>query len=68
MRRTKTGRSLFFSAMALFLCFAMLLGATYAWFTDTVTSTGNKIEAGTLEVDLQLLNTKTSFGSPATLT
>lgn len=32
----------------------MLLGTTYAWFTDSATSSGNKIQAGTLDVDLYL--------------
>ena len=50
VRSTKS--ALFFSIVSLFLCFAMLLGTTLAWFTDSVTSTGNKIEAGTLKVDL----------------
>ncbi len=30
----------------------MLMGATFAWFTDNVSSTGNRIQAGDLEVDL----------------
>ena len=48
----KTKRSLLASALALVLCFAMLLGATFAWFTDSVTSEGNKIESGNLKIDL----------------
>ncbi|MBR5632495.1 MAG: SipW-dependent-type signal peptide-containing protein, partial [Clostridia bacterium] len=40
------------SAMALFLCFVMLIGTTFAWFTDTASSTGNVIKTGTLEVEL----------------
>jgi predicted ribosomally synthesized peptide with SipW-like signal peptide len=32
----------------------MLMGTTYAWFTDSVTSAGNKIVAGTLDIDLYL--------------
>jgi predicted ribosomally synthesized peptide with SipW-like signal peptide len=40
--------------MAMILCFAMFVGTTYAWFTDSVTSTGNKVVAGTLKVDLEL--------------
>ena len=30
----------------------MLIGTTFAWFTDTVTNTGNRIQAGTLSVQL----------------
>ncbi len=50
-----TKRSLLTSCMALLLCFAMLLGTTFAWFTDTVTSTGNKIHSGSLKLDLLVL-------------
>ena len=53
MTNTKnTKRALLSSALALFLCFAMLLGTTYAWFTDSVTSGSNIIQSGTLDVDL----------------
>lgn len=52
MTNKSTKRALLTSFMALFLCFAMLLGTTYAWFTDSVTSAGNKIVAGTLDVQL----------------
>lgn len=53
MTNTKnTKRALLSSVLALFLCFAMLLGTTYAWFTDSVTSGSNIIQSGTLDVDL----------------
>lgn len=53
MTNTKnTKRALLSSVLALFLCFAMLLGTTYAWFTDSVTSGNNKIVAGTLDIAL----------------
>ena len=53
MTNTKsTKRALVSSVMALFLCFAMLLGTTYAWFTDSAVSANNKITAGTLDVEL----------------
>lgn len=51
-----TRRALFSSVMALLLCCSMLLGTTFAWFTDSVTSAGNKIQSGTLVVDLELLD------------
>jgi len=39
-----------------FLCccisFFITVGSTYAWFTDTVSSVGNRVKAGTLNVDL----------------
>ena len=47
-----TKRSILTSAMALLLCFAMLLGTTLAWFTDSVTSGQHTITAGNLKIDL----------------
>ena len=54
-----TKRALVSSVIALVLCFAMLLGTTYAWFTDSVTSTGNKIVAGNLDIDLYMWTSAT---------
>ena len=53
MTNTKsTKRALLSSVLALFLCFSMLLGTTFAWFTDSVTSGSNVIQTGKLVVDL----------------
>ena len=60
MRKRTTKQSLLTSTLALLLCFAMLLGSTFAWFTDSVTSSGNKIVSGSLEVDLELLDKDTN--------
>ncbi len=46
----QTKRALFSSALALVLCFTMLLGTTFAWFTDTDTASVNKIQAGNLKI------------------
>ena len=43
-------RSLWVSALAIVLCCAMLVGTTFAWFTDSVSSSGNRIQAGTLTI------------------
>lgn len=48
-----TKRALLSSVMALFLCFAMLLGTTYAWFTDSVVSNNNIIKSGNLDIELE---------------
>ncbi len=45
-----TKRSLITSVIALMLCFSMLLGTTFAWFTDSVTSANNIIKSGNLDV------------------
>ena len=50
--RKTTKRALLSSVLALILCFAMLLGSTWAWFTDTATTNVNTIQAGTLDVQL----------------
>ena len=47
-----TRKSLLNSITALILCFAMLLGSTFAWFTDIVTSNGNIIQAGNLDIEM----------------
>ena len=62
-RKSFVKRSLAFSILSLLICISMLLGTTYAWFTDTVTSSNNKIESGTLTVDLELLDKQTGWAS-----
>ncbi len=47
-----TKKALLSSVVALLLCFTMLLGATFAWFTDNVSSKGNIIKSGDLEVGM----------------
>ena len=46
-----TKKSLIFSALSLLLCCALLAGTTFAWFTDSVTNTGNIITAGNLAIN-----------------
>lgn len=56
MTKTKsTKRALVSSALALMMCISMLIGSTFAWFTDSVTSSSNKIQSGTLKLDLEML-------------
>lgn len=47
-----TKRALLASVLSMILCLAMLVGSTFAWFTDSVTSGKNKIVAGNLDVEL----------------
>ncbi len=47
-----TKRALLFSVLSLLLCASMLIGSTFAWFTDSVTANKNKIVAGNLDVEL----------------
>ena len=52
--RKSTKRALLGSVMAMVLCLAMLVGATFAWFTDTASTGVNKIQAGNLDVALEM--------------
>ena len=47
-----TKRSLLMSALALVLCVSMLVGSTFAWFTDTASTGVNAIQSGTLDIQL----------------
>ena len=47
-----TKHALLCSVLATVLCAAMLVGTTFAWFTDSVTSGRNRIAAGNLDVEL----------------
>lgn len=59
MTKTKsTKRALLMSALALLMCVSMLIGSTFAWFTDSVTSGGNVIKSGTLDVTMEWLDGK----------
>ena len=51
-----TKRALFSSVVALFLSFTMLLGTTFAWFTDSAVSGRNVIQSGNLDVVLEYKN------------
>ena len=53
MTNKSTRRTLLTSVLSLFLCFTMLVGTTFAWFTDSATSGGNVITAGTLKINVQ---------------
>ena len=51
--RKSTKRALLGSVMAMVLCLAMLVGATFAWFTDTASTGVNKIQSGNLDIEIQ---------------
>ena len=69
-----TKRALLTSVMALVMCVVMLVGTTFAWFTDTASTGVNKIVAGNLKVDIvgadsenhiEKLNFTKAAGAPA---
>ena len=49
---TKTKKALRGSLLALFLCIVLLIGTTFAWFTDIASTGVNKIQSGNLDVQL----------------
>ncbi len=54
MNNKNTKRALFASAMSMLLCVSMLIGSTFAWFTDTASTSVNTIQAGNLDVTIQM--------------
>ena len=63
---TNTKKSLIASGISLVVSVALLAGSTFAWFTDSVTNKGNKIQAGNLKIgayayDLDMDGTGDSF-------
>ena len=48
-----TKRALLSSAFAILICVAMLIGTTFAWFTDTASTGVNKIQAGNLDIEVK---------------
>ena len=52
MKKNTTKRSLLASLLALVMCVTMLVGTTFAWFTDSASTSVSKIEAGKLDIQL----------------
>ena len=52
-----TKRALLTSVMALVMCVVMLVGTTFAWFTDTASTGVNKIQTGNLKMEVTYKNT-----------
>lgn len=62
-KRTSVKRSLLVSAIALTLTAALLIGSTFAWFTSTASTGVNKIQAGNLDVVLEMCTDGTNWES-----
>ena len=58
MTKKSTKKALLRSALSLVLCVTMLIGTTFAWFTDSVTSSNNIIKSGNLDVELYYQNSE----------
>ena len=53
MAKKNMRRALISSIVAIVLCFAMLVGTTYAWFTDTAAAGVNTLKSGKLDMVLE---------------
>ncbi|WP_040195636.1 SipW-dependent-type signal peptide-containing protein [Candidatus Soleaferrea massiliensis] len=70
---SSTKRSLWACGLSVILCLAMLIGTTLAWFSDTVSNKGNRIQAGNLQIGVygfdkegKAIGTDGDFSNPAT--
>ncbi len=52
MTKKSTKRALLLSVLSIVVCISMLVGSTFAWFTDKATTGVNKIVSGNLDVAL----------------
>ena len=69
MTTKKTSRrALLTSVMALVMCLVMLVGTTFAWFTDSVTSGVNTIKSGNLDMEVTYKTAKGGEQATGTLT
>lgn len=55
-RKNSTRNALVMSVLSMLLCVSMLVGTTFAWFTDEVASGINQIASGNLDVVLEYKN------------
>ena len=58
-KKYSTKKALISSILVLCMCFSMLVGTTFAWFTDSVTSANNIIKSGNLDVEMYWADGKT---------
>ena len=62
-KQKSTKRALLMSALSLLMCVSMLIGSTFAWFTDTASTAVNKIQSGKLDVVLEMSTDGTNWES-----
>ncbi len=53
-KHVSTKRAFLLSVLSLVLCMSMLVGSTFAWFTDSASTGVNKIQSGILDVALEV--------------
>lgn len=60
-----TKRTLLISVLSMMICCAMLIGSTFAWFTDSATSSNNNIVAGNLDIELLVKDKDGNYVEPS---
>ena len=63
-KSNSTKKALVFALLSMLLCVSMLVGTTFAWFTDTASTAVNKIVAGNLDVKLEYATAWDETGEP----
>ena len=58
MKEPNLKKTLISGIISLILCASMLIGTTFSWFTDSVSTPDNIIATGTLDIELEYLNNK----------
>ena len=54
MKKFSSKHALLLSVLSMVICVSMLIGSTFAWFTDSATANVNTIQAGNLDVALEM--------------
>ncbi len=69
MKNKKTTKNAWITSLLIMaLCMAMLIGSTFAWFTDTAATGINKITAGNLDIQLEYASEFNDDGTVKTWT
>ena len=56
MKRFSSQKALLLSVLSMVICVSMLIGSTFAWFTDSATANVNEIKSGNLKIELEMLD------------
>ena len=58
MKKFSSKRALLLSVISMVICVSMLIGSTFAWFTDSATANVNTIQAGNLAISFEMRNSE----------
>ena len=63
-KSNSTKKALVFALLSTLLCVSMLIGTTFAWFTDTANAAVSTIVSGNLDVKLEYATAWDETGKP----